>query len=83
MYGDSCVLWQMQVINAIANCTMHPDTDIVGLTFKFWSDLGESVGYVHVCKWAAAVKTTSGALSFSCHSLCFTRVQGAHKYYHK
>lgn len=78
MYGNSCVVWQMQVINAIANCTMHPDTDIVGLTFKFWSDLGESVGYVHACKWAPAFMP-SGVLSFSFHSLGFTGAQGIHK----
>lgn len=35
---------QMQVVNVIATCTLHPDTEIAALTFKFWGELGESVG---------------------------------------
>jgi hypothetical protein len=42
----SGVLWgtnQIRAVDTIAKCTVHPDSDIASMTFKFWSELGDFV----------------------------------------
>jgi hypothetical protein len=34
---------QIRAVDTIAKCTVHPDSDIASMTFKFWSELGDFV----------------------------------------